>query len=278
MEEKNALKFYLKEAYSYKLLTEDEELDLFTKYQSVTGEYKDFIRDQIFKANLRLVVSIARKYQNRGLDLMDLIQEGHTGLLRAIEKYSFGKDTKFSTYATYWIRQAITRAILNNGRNIRLPLHVQTTLNKIHQVKEHLLLELDREPTDSEVALAMDMSEDKLNSYLRYGQTMSKSLDDKIDEERTLGDVIADQTSQSALDEMVEEDRFTTLKNAINQLPHRERDIVIKHYGLYNTPKHSLEEIGKLYNLTRERIRQLEASTLKKLQQLILQQEPQFAV
>ena len=274
----NALNFYLKEAYSYKLLTEDEELDLFTKYRDSKCEFKDVIRNKIFNSNLRLVVSIARKYQNRGLDLMDLIQEGHSGLLKAIDKYSCDKDTKFSTYATYWIRQAITRAILNNGRNIRLPLHVQTTLNKIHQVKDELLLEFDREPTDSEVALAMDMSEDKLNSYLRYSQIMSKSLDDKIDDERTLGDVVADQDSKTALEEMVEEDRFVTLKNAIDQLPYRERDIVIKHYGLFNSPKYSLEEIGKLYDLTRERIRQIETASLKKLQQSILQFDPQFAV
>lgn len=278
MNENKALKFYLREAYNYPLLTPEEEHDLFEQYNNPNCENKSVIRDKIFNSNLRLVVSIARKHLNRGLEMMDLIQEGHAGLIRAIEKYEFDKNTRFSTYATYWIRQGMTRAITNTARSIRLPLHVQTTLNKIYQIQNDLLLKLDREPSEAEIAREMDMSVEKLNEYLRYNKSITKSLDDKVDDERSLGDVISDDSVDDPLNAMVEEDKFQTLKDAIDQLPTREKDIVIKHFGLFNTPKHSLEEIGKIYNLTRERIRQLETLSLKKLRSAILQLNPQFSI
>ena len=278
MNENKALKFYLREAYNYPLLTPEEEHDLFEQYNNSNCVNKSEIRDKIFNSNLRLVVSIARKHLNRGLEMMDLIQEGHAGLIRAIEKYEVDKNTRFSTYATYWIRQGMTRAITDTARSIRLPLHVQTTLNKIYQIQNDLLLELDHEPSDAEIAREMKMSVEKLNEYLRYNKSITKSLDDKVDEERSLGDVICDESVDDPLNAIVEEDKFQTLKDAIDQLPTREKDIVIKHFGLFNTPKHSLEEIGKIYNLTRERIRQLEMLSLKKLRSSIPQLNPQFSV
>ena len=278
MNENKALKFYLREAYNYPLLTPEEEHDLFEQYNNSNCVNKSEIRDKIFNSNLRLVVSIARKHLNRGLGMMDLIQEGHAGLIRAIEKYEVDKNTRFSTYATYWIRQGMTRAITDTARSIRLPLHVQTTLNKIYQIQNDLLLELDREPSEAEIAREMKMSVEKLNEYLRYNKSITKSLDDKVDEERSLGDVICDESVDDPLNAIVEEDKFQTLKDAIDQLPTREKDIVIKHFGLFNTPKHSLEEIGKIYNLTRERIRQLEMLSLKKLRSAIPQLNPQFYV
>ena len=274
----NIFNYYCREALKYPLLSVEEEKHLFNEYGRASLKEKDKLRDKIFNCNLRLVLSIARKYQNSGLDLMDLIQEGNIGLLKAIDKYTVDKDTKFSTYATYWIRQSITRAIVNSGRSIRLPAHVQTTLNKINQKEHELTQKLNREPDEFELAMAMDMSVCKLNEYLSYSLTDTKSLDDKIDDERVLGDIVSDNDSINPLDAMVEGDRNQILVDALEQLSTRERDIIIKHFGLFDTPRYSLEEIGKFHNLTRERIRQIQTKSLKTLRKTILQLDPSFVI
>ena len=266
----NALNSYLEEIGNYPLLNLEEERYLFAKYSRFSGEDKEKVRDIIFNSNLRLVLSIARKYQNCGLDLLDLIQEGNLGLIKAIEKYSCEKDTKFSTYATYWIRQAITRAISNTGRNIRLPLHVQTTINKILQKERELILKLEREPSDDELARALEMSVSQLNEYRSYAFN-TKSLDDVVGDDLVLMDTVRDYESEDVLFTLELEEQALMLHNALKELSSRERDILVKHFGLFNSRRYSLEEIGDIHSLTRERIRQIERASLSKMKRILEQ-------
>ena len=259
----DSVRLYLREIGKIPLLSAEEELALAKRV--VAGD-KD-AKDKMAEANMRLVVSIAKRYVGRGLDLLDLIQEGNTGLLRAVEKFDPDKGFKFSTYATWWIRQAITRAIADQARTIRIPVHMVETINKLLRTQRRLTQELNREPTNEEIATAMDLDVDKVEHIMKIKQDIS-SLDASIrddEEESVLADFIEDEDTispeQSATNQLLKEQ----VKGMLGALTEREQKILKLRFGLEDGKQHTLEEVGQEFSVTRERIRQIEAKVFRKL-------------
>ena len=259
----DSVRLYLREIGKIPLLTAEEELALAKKV--VSGDKR--AKDQMAEANMRLVVSIAKRYVGRGLDLLDLIQEGNTGLLRAVEKFDPDRGFKFSTYATWWIRQAITRAIADQARTIRIPVHMVETINKLLRTQRRLTQELNREPSNEEIAAAMEMDVDKVEHIMKIKQDIS-SLDASVrddEEDSVLGDFIEDEDqktpSESASDQLLKEQ----VKQILGTLTEREQKILKLRFGLEDGKSHTLEEVGQEFSVTRERIRQIEAKALAKL-------------
>jgi RNA polymerase primary sigma factor len=259
----DSVRLYLREIGKIPLLNAEEELELAKRV--VAGD-KD-AKDKMAEANMRLVVSIAKRYVGRGLDLLDLIQEGNTGLLRAVEKFDPDKGFKFSTYATWWIRQAITRAIADQARTIRIPVHMVETINKLLRTQRRLTQELNREPTNEEIAEAMEIEVDKVEHIMKIKQDIS-SLDASIkddEEESVLADFIEDEDTitpeESATGQLMKEQ----IKDLLGALTEREQKIIKLRFGLEDGKYHTLEEVGQEFAVTRERIRQIEAKALAKL-------------
>ena len=259
----DSVRLYLREIGKIPLLSAEEELALAKRV--VAGD-KD-AKDKMAEANMRLVVSIAKRYVGRGLDLLDLIQEGNTGLLRAVEKFDPDKGFKFSTYATWWIRQAITRAIADQARTIRIPVHMVETINKLLRTQRRLTQELNREPTNEEIATAMESEVDKVEHIMKIKQDIS-SLDASIrddEEESVLADFIEDEDTispeESATNQLLKEQ----VKDMLAALTEREQKIIKLRFGLEDGKQHTLEEVGQEFSVTRERIRQIEAKALAKL-------------
>lgn len=259
----DSVRLYLREIGKIPLLNAEEELALARRV--VAGD-KD-AKDQMAEANMRLVVSIAKRYVGRGLDLLDLIQEGNTGLLRAVEKFDPDKGFKFSTYATWWIRQAITRAIADQARTIRIPVHMVETINKLLRTQRRLTQEYNREPTNAEIAKEMEIDEAKVEHIMKIKQDIS-SLDASIrddEEESVLADFIEDEDTitpeESATGQLLKEQ----VKDMLGALTEREQKILKLRFGLEDGKQHTLEEVGQEFSVTRERIRQIEAKALAKL-------------
>jgi RNA polymerase primary sigma factor len=259
----DSVRLYLREIGKIPLLSAEEELELAQRV--VKGDKG--AKDKMAEANMRLVVSIAKRYVGRGLDLLDLIQEGNTGLLRAVEKFDPDKGFKFSTYATWWIRQAITRAIADQARTIRIPVHMVETINKLLRTQRRLTQELNREPTNEEIAKAMEIDVDKVEHIMKIKQDIS-SLDASIrddEEDSVLADFIEDEDTvspeESATGQLLKEQ----VKDMLSALTEREQKILKLRFGLEDGKSHTLEEVGQEFSVTRERIRQIEAKALAKL-------------
>lgn len=253
---------YLKEIGNYPLLSMADEVELAKKIM----EGDENARQILAESNLRLVVSIAKRYVGRGLSFLDLIQEGNLGLIKAVEKFDYTKGYKFSTYATWWIRQAITRSIADQSRTIRIPVHMSEVINKTYRVSRNLIQELGREPTDQELADAMNISVEKVREILKVSADPI-SLDTPIGEEDDshLGDFIRDDTvmgPEDAASYSILKDQITKL---LDTLTDREQKVLILRFGLADGRSRTLEEVGKEFNVTRERIRQIEAKALRKL-------------
>ncbi|HSW78782.1 MAG TPA: RNA polymerase sigma factor RpoD [Candidatus Babeliales bacterium] len=259
----DSVRLYLREIGKIPLLTAEEELALAKKVKS--GDKR--AKDQMAEANMRLVVSIAKRYVGRGLDLLDLIQEGNTGLLRAVEKFDPDRGFKFSTYATWWIRQAITRAIADQARTIRIPVHMVETINKLLRTQRRLTQELNREPTNEEIAAAMEMDVDKVEHIMKIKQDIS-SLDASVrddEEDSVLGDFIEDEDAKTPTESASEQLLKEQVKQILGTLTEREQKILKLRFGLEDGKSHTLEEVGQEFSVTRERIRQIEAKALAKL-------------
>ncbi len=261
----DSVRLHLREIGKIPLLNGEEELALAKRVQQ--GEKK--AKDKMAEANMRLVVSIAKRYSGRGLDFLDLIQEGHTGLLRAVEKFDPDKGFKFSTYATWWIRQAITRAIADQARTIRIPVHMVETINKLLRTQRRLTQELNREPSIEELAKELEMEPEKVEYVMKIKQDIS-SLDagvgrDDGEEDTTLGEFIEDEDTvtpeESASNQLLKEQ----VQGVLSTLSDREQKIIKMRFGLDNGKSHTLEEVGQEFAVTRERIRQIEAKALAKL-------------
>lgn len=261
----DSVRLHLREIGKIPLLSAEEELALAQRV--VAGDKR--AKDKMAEANMRLVVSIAKRYSGRGLDFLDLIQEGHTGLLRAVEKFDPDKGFKFSTYATWWIRQAITRAIADQARTIRIPVHMVETINKLLRTQRRMTQELNREPTIEELAKELEMEPEKVEYVIKIKQDIS-SLDagvgrDGEDEDSVLGDFIEDEDGatpeESAASQLLKEQ----VQSVLSTLSEREQKIIKMRFGLENGKSHTLEEVGQEFAVTRERIRQIEAKALAKL-------------
>nr|WP_307402282.1 RNA polymerase sigma factor RpoD [Desulfofundulus luciae] len=256
------VRMYLKEIGRIPLLTPEEEIELAKRMEQGDEEAKR----RLAEANLRLVVSIAKRYVGRGMLFLDLIQEGNLGLIKAVEKFDYRKGYKFSTYATWWIRQAITRAIADQARTIRIPVHMVETINKLIRVSRQLLQELGREPTPEEIAKEMGISEEKVREIMKIAQE-PVSLETPIGEEEDshLGDFIEDQDARAP----AEEASYTLLREQLEEvlktLTDREQKVLRLRFGLDDGRARTLEEVGQKFGVTRERIRQIEAKTLRKL-------------
>lgn len=256
------VRMYLKEIGQVKLLTADEEVDLAKR----VSEGDQAAKNKLTEANLRLVVSIAKKYSGRGLHILDLIQEGNTGLIRAVDKFDWTKGNKFSTYATWWIRQAITRAIADQARTIRVPVHMVEVINKATRCNRKLVQELGREPTVEEIAKELGLPVEKIIEANRtaadtlsldtpVGDEEDTSIGSFVEDERTPGP--ADATSNALLSE--------ALKEILDTLTEREADVLRMRFGMYDGRTHTLEEVGQIFGVTRERIRQIENKAIRKL-------------
>jgi RNA polymerase primary sigma factor len=261
----DSLRLYLRAIGRVNLLTAEQEVLLARRIER--GDMR--AKQQMIEANLRLVVSIAKSYLGRGLTFLDLIQEGSMGLIRAVEKFDYRRGYKFSTYATWWIRQAVTRAIADKGRTIRIPVHMVERLNKVVHVERQLVQQLGREPTPEEIARELDTTVREVRDVLRMAQqpvSLEKPIGEEEDSE--LGDFVEDQTAESPFELAAERLRRENLRRALAALPEREREVIEMRFGLVGERAYTLEEVGRAFNVTRERIRQIENHTLKKLEAL----------
>ena len=289
----DGVRMYLKEIGRVALLTGDEEVALARRIEAgvaassclaahASGETPldpvevarlgrlrrdgDVARDQLTQANLRLVVSIAKRYAGRGMQILDLIQEGNLGLMRAVEKFDHSKGFKFSTYATWWIRQAITRAIADQARTIRIPVHMVESINKVKRVQRQMAQELEREPTIDEIAINTDLAPDRVREILRISQD-PLSLDSPVGDEQdsNLGDFIEDERVVAPADVVARHLLGEAVGEALNELTEREQEVVRMRFGLDDGQPRTLEEVGRFFGVTRERVRQIESKTLAKL-------------
>ena len=261
----DSLRLYLREIGKVPLLTADQEVSLAKLIER--GDMS--AKQHMIEANLRLVVSIAKGYLGRGLSFLDLIQEGSLGLIRAVEKFDYRKGYKFSTYATWWIRQAVTRAIADKARTIRIPVHMVEKLNKVVHIERQLVQRLGREPLPEEIAKELEITTDEVREILRMSQ-MPISLEKPIgeDDDSALGDFVPDDQAESPFDTASLSLRREDVEMALSALPDRERRVIELRYGLDGAQPCTLEEVGQAFGVTRERIRQIENNTLKKLESL----------
>jgi RNA polymerase primary sigma factor len=261
----DSLRLYLREIGKVALLTADQEVTLAKRIERGDMGAKTAMTE----ANLRLVVSIAKGYLGRGLSFLDLIQEGSLGLIRAVEKFDYRKGYKFSTYATWWIRQAVTRAIADKARTIRIPVHMVEKLNKVVHIERQLVQRLGREPSPEEIAEELEITTAEVREILRMSQ-LPVSLEKPIGEEEdsSLGDFVEDEAAESPFDTAQLSLRREDVEHALNALPRREREVIELRYGLLGGEPRTLEEVGRAFGVTRERIRQIENNTLKKLEHL----------
>ena len=261
----DSLRLYLRSIGKVELLTADREVALAKRI-----ERGDLVaKQEMVEANLRLVVSIAKGYLGRGLSFLDLIQEGSLGLIRAVEKFDYRRGYKFSTYATWWIRQAVTRAIADKGRTIRIPVHMVEKLNKVVHVERQLVQQLGREPLPEEIARELECTPREVRDILRMAQqpvSLEKPIGDE--EESELGDFVEDEAAISPFEMASENLRKENVRRALDALPQREREVIEMRFGLTGARPFTLEEVGRAFNVTRERIRQIENHTLKKLESL----------
>ena len=256
------VRMYLKEIGTVPLLSAEEELEL-AKRKS-TGD--NYAKERLIESNLRLVVSIAKRYTGRGMSFLDLVQEGNLGLIKGVEKFDYEKGYKLSTYATWWIRQSVTRALADQARTIRVPVHMVETINKMSKMQRKLTLELGYEPTTTELAEALNMSEDKVIEIMQIAREPA-SLETPIGEEddSNLGDFVADNnavTPEGNIESVMLREHIDTL---LQDLKEREKQVIVLRFGLLDGHPRTLEEVGKEFNVTRERIRQIEAKALRKL-------------
>ncbi len=260
------VRLYLKEIGKYPLLTTEEEIALAKQIAEGTPEEQAAAKKKLSEANLRLVVSIAKRYGGRGMQFLDLIQEGNLGLIKAAEKFDYTKGYKFSTYATWWVRQAITRAIADQARTIRIPVHMVETINKLIRVNRQLAQELGRDPTPAEIAKEMGISESKVREIIKIAQE-PVSLETPIGEEEDshLGDFIEDENAPAPAEVASNAMMREQLQEVLHTLTPREEKVIRLRFGLEDGQAHTLEEVGKEFNVTRERIRQIEAKALRKI-------------
>jgi RNA polymerase primary sigma factor len=261
----DSLRLYLRSIGRVDLLSAEEEVDLAKRIERGDMQAKQ----HMVEANLRLVVSIAKGYLGRGLGFLDLIQEGSLGLIRAVEKFDHRRGYKFSTYATWWIRQAVTRALADKARTIRIPVHMVEKLNRVGHVERQLVQKLGREPEPSEIAAELKISVREVRDILRVAQlpiSLEKPVGDE--EESELGDFVADENVESPFEAALEHLQKESIQRALASLPQREREVIELRYGLTGEDPLTLEEVGRCLGVTRERVRQIENNTLKKLKQL----------
>ena len=260
------VRLYLREIGKYPLLTTEEEIALAKQIAEGTPEEQAAAKKKLSEANLRLVVSIAKRYVGRGMQFLDLIQEGNLGLIKAAEKFDYTKGYKFSTYATWWVRQAITRAIADQARTIRIPVHMVETINKLIRVNRQLAQELGRDPTPAEIAKEMGISESKVREIIKIAQE-PVSLETPIGEEEDshLGDFIEDENAPAPAEVASNAMMREQLQEVLHTLTPREEKVIRLRFGLEDGQAHTLEEVGKEFNVTRERIRQIEAKALRKI-------------
>jgi RNA polymerase primary sigma factor len=261
----DSLRLYLRSIGKVPLLTAEEEVCLAKRIER--GDVA--AKQHMIEANLRLVVSIAKGYLGRGMNFLDLIQEGSLGLIRAVEKFDYRRGYKFSTYATWWIRQAVTRAIADKGRTIRIPVHMVERLNKVVYAERTLIQQLGREPTPAEIAAELECSTREVREVLRMAQqpvSLEKPVGDE--EDSSLADFVEDATAESPFDVASEALRRQSIGRVLASLPRREREVLEMRYGITGDRVRTLDEVGRAFNITRERVRQIESRTLKKLQTL----------
>ena len=256
------VRMYLKEIGQVKLLTAEEEIELAKRVSE--GDKK--AKDRLTEANLRLVVSIAKKYSGRGLHILDLIQEGNTGLIRAVDKFDYTKGNKFSTYATWWIRQAITRAIADQARTIRIPVHMVEVINKATRCNRKLVQELGREPTLEEIAAELNLPIAKIIEANRTAaDTLSLDMPVGDEEDTTIGSFVEDDNTPGPVDATSNAMLSEALTEILGTLTEREADVLRMRFGMYDGRTHTLEEVGQIFGVTRERIRQIENKAIRKL-------------
>ena len=256
------VRMYLKEIGQVKLLTAEEEIELAKRVSEVDKKAKD----RLTEANLRLVVSIAKKYSGRGLHILDLIQEGNTGLIRAVDKFDYTKGNKFSTYATWWIRQAITRAIADQARTIRVPVHMVEVINKATRCNRKLVQELGREPTLEEIAAELNLPIEKIIEANRTAaDTLSLDMPVGDEEDTTIGSFVEDDNTPGPVDATSNAMLSEALTEILGTLTEREADVLRMRFGMYDGRTHTLEEVGQIFGVTRERIRQIENKAIRKL-------------